>query len=160
MMSPLYSFTTRTFLAYAVLITVMAGLYGAFISRSSQMDDLSARPFSPSLPYMTEVDTTDAADRIKASGIGRVIDPNDPAMSFAAGTMTEIDPENDVPHVSIVVVEHGEPFAYVRSTDGLQKLSVGDSVSAYQLVELNLSEAQFRKSDGDLSTQIFFSAAD
>ena len=43
MMSPLYSFTTRTFLAYAVLITVMAGLYGAFISRPSQMDDLSAR---------------------------------------------------------------------------------------------------------------------
>jgi hypothetical protein len=161
MISPAYSFTTRTLLVYAVGLAVLAGLYGAYVSRASQMAGLSAQPFAPSLPNLTEVDTTEAADQIKASGIGRVVDPNAPNPDNSGpDTVGDIDPENAVPRISAVVVENGEPYAYVRTQEGFLKLAVGETVRSFHLIALSPSKAEFRKSDGDVSTQIFFSAAD
>lgn len=161
MISPAYSFTTRTLLVYAVGLAVLAGLYGAYVSRASQMAGLSAQPFAPSLPNLTEVDTKEAAEQIKASGIGRVVDPNAPTSDNSdPNAVDDIDLENAVPRISAVSIENGAPYAYVRTQEGYLKLAVGETVRSFQLVALSPSKAEFRKSDGDVSTQIFFSAAD
>lgn len=162
MISPAYSFTTRTLLVYALGLAVLAGLYGAYVSRASQMAGLSAQPFALSLPNLTEVDTAEAAEQIKASGIGRVTDPNAPTSENSGpSSVGDVDPENAVPRISAVVVdENGAPYAFVRTHEGIAKLAVGETVRSFQLIALSSSKAEFRKSDGDVSTQIFFSAAD